>query len=280
MRRHEFLGHLHRLVRPRNYLEIGVANGASLRLSRVPSIAIDPGFQIGVPLQCDLQLARVTSDEFFSRPDPIRHLRSSRNPIRNIRRGRPLFDYYLGGTRLDLAFIDGMHQFDFVLRDFMNVERQSGWASVIAFDDMLPRDVDEAARDRHTEQWTGDVYKLMPVLAKHRPDLFAIPVDTEPTGILVVLGADHDSRVLAERYDEITREWAVPDPQQVPDWILERRTAVAPEALLGSPLWGDLVHARARHASRAAGLRMIDRHLSRLGLTRAGRTAVGPPRSP
>lgn len=272
MRRHEFLGHLHRLVRPRTYLEIGVANGASLRFSRAPSIAIDPGFRIDVSLQCDLQLARTTSDEFFARPDPIRHLRSSRNPLRNIRRGRPLFDYYLGGTRLDLAFIDGMHQFDFVLRDFMNVERQSGWASVIAFDDMLPRDVDEAARDRHTEQWTGDVYKLMPVLATYRPDLVAIPVDTEPTGILVVLGADRDSRVLAEHYDEIVKAWVVPDPQQVPAWVLERRTAVAPEELLASDLWGDLARARRWHVGRAAGMRMIDRHLASLGLTRTGRT--------
>ena len=277
MRRHEFLGHLHRLVRPRTYLEIGVANGASLRFSRVPSIAIDPEFQIGVSLQCDLQLARTTSDEFFARPDPIRHLRSSRNPLRNIRRGRPLFDYYLGGTRLDLAFIDGMHQFDFVLRDFMNVERQSRWASVIAFDDMLPRDVEEAARDRHTEQWAGDVYKLMPVLAKYRPDLVAIPVDTEPTGILVVLGADRDSRVLAEHHDEITEAWVVPDPQQVPDWVLGRHTAVAPEELLASDLWRDLVRARGRHVGRAAGMRMIDRHLASLGLTRTGRTNTDPP---
>lgn len=277
MRRHEFLGQLHRLVRPRTYLEIGVANGASLRFSRVPSIAIDPEFQIGVSLQCDLQLARTTSDEFFARPDPIRHLRSSRNPLRNIRRGRPLFDYYLGGTRLDLAFIDGMHQFDFVLRDFMNVERQSRWASVIAFDDMLPRDVDEAARDRHTEQWAGDVYKLMPVLAKYRPDLVAIPVDTEPTGVLVVPGADRDSRALSEHYDEIVEEWVVPDPQQVPEWVLERRTAVAPGELLASDLWRDLVRARRWRVGRAAGMRMIDRHLTSMHLTRRGRAAVDPP---
>lgn len=276
MRRHEFLGHLHRLVRPRTYLEIGVANGASLRFSRVPSIAIDPEFRIDVSLQCDLQLARTTSDEFFARPDPIRHLRSSRNPLRNIRRGRPLFDHYLGGTRLDLAFVDGMHQFDFVLRDFMNVERQSGWASVIAFDDMLPRDVDEAARDRHTDQWAGDVYKLMPVLAAYRPDLVAIPVDTEPTGILVVLGADRDSRVLAGHYDEIIETWVVPDPQQVPEWVLRRQSAVAPEELLASDLWRDLVGARRRRVGRAAGMRMIDRHLRSLRLTRTGRTAIDP----
>ena len=42
MRRHEFLGHLHRTVAPRTYLEIGVSDGRSLTLATVPSIGIDP----------------------------------------------------------------------------------------------------------------------------------------------------------------------------------------------------------------------------------------------
>ena len=48
MKRHEFLKELHRLARPRNYLEIGVNDGRSLALSRVPSIAVDPEFKINV----------------------------------------------------------------------------------------------------------------------------------------------------------------------------------------------------------------------------------------
>jgi hypothetical protein len=271
MRRHEFLGHLHRLVRPRNYLEIGVEAGSSLTLSRVPTIGIDPAFRVITPLQCDLQLVRATSDDFFARADPIRHLRSGRNPIRNARRGRPLLGHYLGGTTIDLAFIDGMHQSDYVLRDFMNIERLAAWSSVIVFDDMLPRDVDEAARDRHTEQWAGDVYKLIEVLARHRPDLAVIPVDTAPTGTLVVLGADARSRVLADRYDAILKDIVVPDPQDVPRWVLERQSAVSPDALVASPLWADLVRARGRRRGREAGMQMIDRHLGSMGVTRTGR---------
>ena len=42
VKRHEFLAQIHARLRPRNYLEIGVNDGRSLRLSRVPTIAIDP----------------------------------------------------------------------------------------------------------------------------------------------------------------------------------------------------------------------------------------------
>jgi len=107
MERHEFLRHLHRLVAPRNYLEIGVQKGQSLSLSRVPSIGVDPEFAINRALRCDLHLVRATSDDFFAQRDPIRHLRSGRNPLRNLSRGRPMFDYYRGGTRLGLVFVDG-----------------------------------------------------------------------------------------------------------------------------------------------------------------------------
>ena len=81
---------------------------------------------------------------------PLGHLKSARNPVKNLHRGRPLFAHHRGGTTLDLAFIDGMHLFEYALRDFINVERFADWSSVIVFDDMLPRNVDEAARDRHT----------------------------------------------------------------------------------------------------------------------------------
>ncbi len=234
MKRHEFLAEIHARLRPRNYLEIGVNDGRSLRLSRVPSIAIDPAFRITEPLRCDLHLVRETSDAFFARRDPIVHLRSGRNPIRNVRRGRARFGHYLGTTVVDLAFIDGMHLFEYALRDFMNVERFAGPASVIVLDDMLPRSVDEAARDRHTGAWAGDVYKLIGVLRRYRPDLVVLPMDTQPTGVLVVLGANPADRRLADAHDVLVAEGATPDPQDVPPDIIERRGAVDPDRFLSS----------------------------------------------
>jgi hypothetical protein len=269
MKRHDLLRALHDLTRPRNYLEIGVDDGRSLTLSRVPSIAIDPAFRITFPVRCDLHLAKATSDAFFAAKDPIRHLRSSRNPLRNARHGRPLLDHWRGGTTLDLVFIDGMHIFEFALRDFMNVERFSRWSSVIVFDDMLPRDVDEAARDRHTSDWAGDVYKVALVLREHRPDLVVATIDTEPTGTLLVLGADPANTILRERYDRILAEHATPDPQDVPREVLERVDAVSPEALLGAGFWPAIV--AGRHRAAGGHLDAIRREVA--GLPRARRRA-------
>ncbi len=263
MNRHEFLRQLHAIARPRNYLEIGVNDGRSLALSRVPSIAIDPGFRLTTPIRCDLHLVRVTSDDFFAGRNPLVHLKSGRNPFRNLRRGRAPFARYVGGTILDLAFIDGMHLFEFALRDFMNVERFSDWTSLIVLDDMLPRNADEAARNRHTNAWTGDVYKLAAVLGEHRPDLILLPIDTEPTGVLVVLGADPRSELLRDRYDALIVEWATPDPQAVPADIIERRDAVPPERFLASPIL-DLIMNGRRRRGRSRGLARLRAHAADL----------------
>ena len=262
MNRHEFVRHLHRSFRPRNYLEVGVNDGRSLSLSRVPSIAIDPAFRVTEPLRCDLHLVKATSDDFFAGSNPIAHLRSGRNPFRNLRRGRPPFARYTGGTVVDLSFIDGMHLFEFALRDFTNVERFSDWTSLILLDDMLPRNVDEAARDRHTGAWAGDVFKLAGVLAEHRPDLTLVPIDTEPTGVLVVLGADPDNRVLRDGHDRLVAEHATPDPQVVPTDIIERRGAVEPERFLASPILDHLVRGRARR--RSSGSERLRAHAADL----------------
>ena len=155
-----------------------------------------------------------------------------------------------------------MHLFEYALRDFINVERFADWSSVIAFDDMLPRNVDEAARDRHTKMWTGDVYKVVPVLQKHRPDLTVIQVDTEPTGVAVVFGADATSTALSDGYADITAEWVVPDPQKVPEWITERLHAVKPEELLGAAFWHRLVRARNRRVRRSRGYSELRRQLA------------------
>lgn len=225
MKRHELLRGLHHVIRPRTYLEIGVNDGRSLALSSVPSIAIDPAFKVTSSLCGPVQLERTTSDEFFARPAPLKFL------------PRPVIDF---------AFIDGMHLSEFALRDFMNVERWTAPTSVVVLDDMLPRSVEEAHRDRKTNAWTGDVYKVVQTLRILRPDLLVLEIDTAPTGTAMVLMPDARSTTLSENYDRLVKEMVVPDPQEVPAEVLRRRHVIAPEKLLRSGFWGQLQSLRAR----------------------------------
>src|SRR5215217_6449108 len=178
----DFLKGLHEAVRPRAYLEIGLRHGDSLALAGCPALGVDPAFNLRVELGDDVQLLRETSDEFFARPKPLKPL---------------------GSQKPDLAFIDGMHLAEFALRDFIGVERLSPWTGVAIFDDILPRTVEEANRDRRTRAWTGDVYKVLGMLARNRPDLTCLRVGTQPTGLLLVIGLDPANRVLSARYDAL-----------------------------------------------------------------------------
>ncbi|MBC9716290.1 class I SAM-dependent methyltransferase [Streptomyces sp. TRM66268-LWL] len=251
MDRHGFLRQLHKVYRPRNYLEIGVNDGRSLRLSRVPTVAIDPAFKVTSEVSCDVHLVKATSDSFFERKDPLLHLRNGRNPFRALARRDPL-NLFGGEPRLDMSFIDGMHLFEFALRDFMNVEKHSRWSSVIVLDDMLPRNVDEAARDRHTSMWTGDVFRVVQVLRRYRPDLVVVELDTKPTGVVAVFGADPANTVLKDNYDKIIGEFRADDPQDVPEEVLQRKNAIPGETLLGADFWPALIRARNLRRPRSA----------------------------
>jgi len=129
---------------------------------------------------------------------------------------------------------------------------------------MLPRDVDEAARDRHTKFWTGDVYKVVTVLRKYRPDLTVLEIDTAPTGVAVVFGADPQNTVLKDAYDDIIKEYVTPDPQPVPEEVLVRKNAVQPEALLSADFWPALVRARNLRRPRA-GFEKVRGQIAALG---------------
>ena len=216
MRYLEFLSRVHALHEPANYLEIGVRFGHSLALSKCRSVGIDPAYVIEAELSGEVHLNRTTSDEYFTRPDPLAAT---------------------GGEPFDFAFLDGMHLFEFALRDFINTEEHCQPWSVLIFDDVLPRDVPEAARERHTGAWTGDVYPLIEVLARYRPDLVTILVDTQPTGLMFVLGLDPTNRTLRDHYDEIVRDYRKPDPQPVPQQLLDRSSVQAPHRVLEAGFW-------------------------------------------
>lgn len=195
------LRQLHEVLEPRLYLEIGVRHGQSMALSKCPSVGVDPAPDIRGTLPASVELITKTSDEFFETlpKDKFPHAP-------------------------DLIFIDGMHLFEYVLRDFMHAERLSAPHTLIVIDDILPNHPSQAARNRHTRVWTGDVWKIHDCLRTYRPDLTLLPLNTTPSGLLLVAGLDPKNRVLWERYNAIHKNYTKSD--KVPKDVIAR-TGVA-----------------------------------------------------
>jgi hypothetical protein len=187
----DFLTHLsrfHELLRPAVYLEIGVDAGRTLCLARRPTLAIgvDPEAPAGGAFATETRLVALESDAFFAS-------------------GRA--DAELSGRAVELAFIDGLHHFEQALRDLAHVEGRSRRDSVVLLHDCLPLDAATASRERRTGFWSGDVWKILPILAEHRPDLDVFVIPAYPTGLAVVTRLDPGSRVLEERAAKIEAEW-------------------------------------------------------------------------
>jgi len=204
------LQRVHQWLAPRTYLEIGVSTGQSLRMALCPAIGIDPDPHPSEPLAPHHQLVQHTSDDVFAFTDIAQ-------------RNGPF----------DLAFIDGMHLVENVLLDFMHTERHCHQASLILLDDPCPAHPMQAERIRVSQFWTGDVWKIIPILRRHRPDLLVVIIDTDPTATLMVIGADPHNNVLWDRYDDIVSE-AVRDAATVDADVLQRTGAIDPnDPLLG-----------------------------------------------
>ena len=184
------IARLHKLVDPEWYLEIGTDQGASLVLATCRSIAIDPEFRLAGPVWEDkpaLHMFQDTSDAVFASGDVAK----------------------LGAT-IDLAFIDGMHLFEFVLRDFINVERMMSPDGVIILHDVVPIGAAASARDwdrSKTRAWTGDVWKMTEILRRWRPDLRIHVLDARPSGLAVVRGLDPTSDRLDRDYKAIVEAY-------------------------------------------------------------------------
>ncbi len=163
---------LHDMLKPSSYVEIGCREGRSLTLSRCPSVAVDPDFEIRCALRSPTRLFRQTSDAFFA-AENLREL--------------------LGGS-VDLAFVDGMHQAEFALRDILNLEVHASRDTVVVVDDILPEQIEWTTRERITKAWTGDVYKVIPFLRKHRPDLDIRVYNVEMKGLAVITGFNPGDR--------------------------------------------------------------------------------------
>lgn len=220
MTRHQFLQQLHRIVRPRTYLEVGVQHGPSLALAEAADLAIgiDPSGArelFARNVRPNQRIIAGTSDEFFSQAERGIDLLPDRKLL------------------IDLAFIDGMHLFEFALRDFCNVEKYCHASSVVVFDDVLPRNQWEARRmapgDPVHGDWTGDVWKVHGFLQLLRQGLTFRLVDTQPTGVLVVTGFPDQYIPWSPSGDLVEIIGGTP---VVPDDVLNRTSAWQPDQAL------------------------------------------------
>lgn len=186
------LARIHEHLKPATYLEIGIDRGESFDIVTPETIAlgIDPDPHVDKPLGPNQKVFKETSDDFFERRD----VKSE-----------------LGGNTLDLAFIDGMHHMEFALRDFINVEKYCSPDSTILIHDVYPIDALSAARERASLFWSGDIWRLILILKKYRPDLVVNVVATRPSGLAIVQNLDPDSRVLADHQQEIIEEFLAVD---------------------------------------------------------------------
>lgn len=181
------LARMHDYLKPQTYIEIGVDRGLSMRLAspETAALGVDPKPNLKRPPGPNVRIFAQTSDDFFATHDVSAEL---------------------SGKRLDLAFIDGMHQFEYALRDFIHMERLSSRESIILIHDCYPLDALSAARERSTFFWSGDIWRLILILKKYRPDLSVHTVAAPPTGLGVIFNLDSTSTVLTQYLSSIIAE--------------------------------------------------------------------------
>ncbi len=191
----DHLAAIHKWLRPATYLEIGVFRGATLGLAQpgTRAIGVDPQ-----PLpeserryEAETVIHRTTSDAYFAALDANDNRRSA---------------------KVDFAFIDGLHLYEQVLRDFINIETNCHRDSIVVFHDTLPVAAAATTRHRRTSHWCGDVWKIRPCIQKYRPDLCMLTIPTHPSGLTLVTGLDRHSTVLNDHFQMAVADFASSEP--------------------------------------------------------------------
>jgi len=141
------------------YLEVGVARGFTLEAVNVPNrTGVDPRPRFSLQHLPDGVAVFVgTSDDFFATLDT---------------------DVTFG-----VVFLDGLHTYQQTYRDLIQSLRHTSPAGVVVIDDVVPSDEvsampdqDESYAERRrrglaSRSWSGDVFRMIPVLRDHHPEL-------------------------------------------------------------------------------------------------------------
>ena len=197
---YDFMAQLSQKRETRSYLEVGVNQGRMMsRIQATHAVGVDPAYILDSDVTIgkkSVTLVNATSDTFFATPNLVDFLRSPP----------------------DLVFLDGYHTFEFLLRDFINSEKISARNALIVLHDCLPLDSTMAIRHidtwksqtvgtKYAGAWTGDVWKLLPILRKYRPELKILLADCSPTGLVLISNCDPRSTLLDDKYLDIVSEF-------------------------------------------------------------------------
>ena len=66
------------------------------------------------------------------------------------------------------------------------------------------------------------------LLRETRPDLTLLPLDTQPSGLLLIAGLDPRNQVLWQRYNPLVRQYRDKLSERPPEHVLNRQDAVDP----------------------------------------------------
>jgi hypothetical protein len=227
------------------------------------------------------KLFQCTSDEFFSNYDTRQEL---------------------SGRYLGLIFIDGLHLFEFALRDFMNAEQYCDGETIVIFHDTLPYTPEIAGRNPLPDNpaWTGDVWKIVEILEKYRPELYLQHVNVGPTGLLIVGNPSPQNQVLRQNYNNIIKEYMhhplspegmenlrkpgfLREPEELLRWRLSQKRPVGANSICRAGAAAHSVIAQKNHARQRLWRRRAwcktdrsRRSLKLRGDVIKGRGEVGP----
>ena len=185
---YDWLGVILQSVQPAVALEIGVFDGKSLALYKPPTqvIAIDPEPRATVSLAALTFVFPEESDFFFKQLSKRQEW---------LPRG------------IDYSFIDGLHTFPQALRDFINCEAFSNPGAVCVLHDTIPLNELTQRPERESGFYTGDIWKRVVCLIRHRPDLTIWTLPCPPSGLTVISGLDRNNRSLQVEYPAILAEY-------------------------------------------------------------------------
>ena len=148
----------------KKYLEIGVEYGQTFQNVNIETkIGVDPDSKF-----IDESIVLKTSDAFFAE----NIINDSDNNDDNNDDNKNNTDNVKYNHTFDVIFIDGMHQSDYVFRDFKNSLSILNENGVILLDDVLPLTYNEQLQIprkhyyengilKYGESWTGDVWKFL-----------------------------------------------------------------------------------------------------------------------